>query len=640
MVSDRKRSSSIDSLNSLTSENFRCGEPTKFKGLKECPSKKFRNSSLYQAKYTEDKWVQKQIDSFTKWINFALESSRETKESSPSSELNEEKASSLDHDWFDATVLSEFKLKQEESKVRLKAFQIYNSAWMRESLRMVDGEITKGTLCLRDDNDVLLDIGLQDVLFEMLFSYNIMWLRLGFEVVYGEVFAIPPNFRAKGSEEQKWKKYLKLFMTERLLSDPFIEAEKNKCIYASFTNERRFRDDTRRHLLKKLFALILFLDHGRQLQLLPSTMLFNRESSIKSSKDFLIKLCKEFMKGQGDILKQISNYNYTVTFEQEYIHEFEFRVTNLAVDLRDGVRLVRLIELLSGRFDLTKKLRVPANSRLQKKFNVELALKRVQDCGLDCDVSSKDIVDGNRDRTLMLLWSILFHFDLRMLIESSQVFSETSSIQRNSHWRRSIYRQEDANAFAVSVATRNESGTITFPSGLSTPGSDKVEYSPCMQLTAADLEFVLMDWCATIARQYDVFVENLTTSLADGRALCLLMHYYHPNILPIKMIRKTTACLSKPVEPSTQGTSKDIIARAIEAERFNYYLLRKACRDIGGIPLILPVYDSKNIPERKTMLVFLGYLFARLIETSELVRSAIRYTSDKHTSQCECYILY
>ena len=46
--------------------------------------------------------------------------------------------------------------------------------------------------------------------------------------------------------------------------------------------------------------------------------------------------------------------------------------------------------------------------------------------------------------------------------------------------------------------------------------------------------------------------------------------------------------------------------------------------DIGGIPLMLPEhYDSRNVPEEKTMFLFLGYLFARLIESAGQVSAAI-----------------
>ena len=47
------------------------------------------------------------------------------------------------------------------------------------------------------------------------------------------------------------------------------------------------------------------------------------------------------------------------------IDEFDFHVYNLAVDLRDGVRLTRLVEVVTGEWDLAGSLRVPAVSRLQ-----------------------------------------------------------------------------------------------------------------------------------------------------------------------------------------------------------------------------------------------------------------------------------
>lgn len=45
--------------------------------------------------------------------------------------------------------------------------------------------------------------------------------------------------------------------------------------------------------------------------------------------------------------------------------EFDFHVSNLAVDLRDGVRLTRLMEVVTGEWGLAAGLRVPAVSRLQ-----------------------------------------------------------------------------------------------------------------------------------------------------------------------------------------------------------------------------------------------------------------------------------
>ena len=39
---------------------------------------------------------------------------------------------------------------------------------------------------------------------------------------------------------------------------------------------------------------------------------------------------------------------------------------------------------------------------------------------------------------------------------------------------------------------------------------------------------------------------------------------------------------------------------------------------------MLPAYDTSNPPEEKTMTIFLGYVFSRMIESSSQVRAAIR----------------
>lgn len=41
-------------------------------------------------------------------------------------------------------------------------------------------------------------------------------------------------------------------------------------------------------------------------------------------------------------------------------------------------------------------------------------------------------------------------------------------------------------------------------------------------------------------------VENFTVSFSDGRALCYLLHYYHPNLLPLDLIRQETTLTRNP----------------------------------------------------------------------------------------------
>lgn len=116
----------------------------------------------------------------------------------------------------------------------------------------------------------------------------------------------------------------------------------------------------------------------------------------------------------------------------------------------------------------------------------------------------------------------------------------------------------------------------------------------------------MLRWCEAIASTYGVPVHNLTSSLADGRALCLLIHYYHPTILPTKIIQNTTTSLLAPfqviqehnnhendnenenesvvesLEMFTEATalnggalSKSDLKRGLEGERKNFKILKR-----------------------------------------------------------------
>ena len=72
-------------------------------------------------------------------------------------------------------------------------------------------------------------------------------------------------------------------------------------------------------------------------------------------------------------------------FRQSCLDEFDYTIKNLCVDLRDGVRLVRLAEIWTTHSSgakqildtsLSQKLRLPTVSRLQKIHNVKLALEQ------------------------------------------------------------------------------------------------------------------------------------------------------------------------------------------------------------------------------------------------------------------------
>ena len=40
-------------------------------------------------------------------------------------------------------------------------------------------------------------------------------------------------------------------------------------------------------------------------------------------------------------------------------------------------------------------------------------------------------------------------------------------------------------------------------------------------------------------------IRNFTSSFADGRAFCFIIHFYYPQLLPLEDIRETTADLQR-----------------------------------------------------------------------------------------------
>lgn len=58
--------------------------------------------------------------------------------------------------------------------------------------------------------------------------------------------------------------------------------------------------------------------------------------------------------GEGDIIRHLLFMGYSVLHSQAPLDEYDFTVNNLAVDLRDGVRLCRLVDLHCSTTNLSK----------------------------------------------------------------------------------------------------------------------------------------------------------------------------------------------------------------------------------------------------------------------------------------------
>jgi abnormal spindle-like microcephaly-associated protein len=148
----------------------------------------------------------------------------------------------------------------------------------------------------------------------------------------------------------------------------------------------------------------------------------------------LSKLC---LAGEGDISRRLDSITQSqLTHIQYPLDDFEYKITNLAIDLRDGVRLTRLIEILSCRDDYSQQLRWPAIGTSQRIHNLSVALTAAQNEGLELimengeSITAPDIESGSREKTLFMLWQLISRWKLPRYLENICLRREIKSLRR------------------------------------------------------------------------------------------------------------------------------------------------------------------------------------------------------------------
>ena len=162
---------------------------------------------------------------------------------------------------------------------------------------------------------------------------------------------------------------------------------------------------------------------------------------------------------------------------------------------------------------MTTGLRVPSVSRLQKIHNVDLALTALRQGGAEIkrDIIAKDLVDGHREKTLEMLWAIIFGYQLAAILDLGNIREEIDHLKR-------------------SLAAKARLGNATAKSG-SLWLQEMLNRSPLQSALAGERLELLLDWVRLVLIHHGVRIENWTTSWCDGRALCLLVHHYQPALM-------------------------------------------------------------------------------------------------------------
>ena len=227
---------------------------------------------------------------------------------------------------------NEFLQKKSDMINREKAAAIYHD--LSTIIGCIEQSVHTRSLSLRDDRDILIDLGLQQELLNIIFNYELPWIRLGLETIFGEIISLPISQKNFNNNYQfpcesgcmKWKNILKVFIQEKF----FIH---ESLLSVSKFQIKSLKEMKGQYLLKKFLFLVLFLDNAKNNNLLNLPILFTRDSSLKSSKDVLLDFSKELMKGGGDFIRHLNSIGYSVSYVQTPLGEFDFIITDVEVQI-------------------------------------------------------------------------------------------------------------------------------------------------------------------------------------------------------------------------------------------------------------------------------------------------------------------
>ncbi|XP_016409806.1 abnormal spindle-like microcephaly-associated protein homolog [Sinocyclocheilus rhinocerous] len=574
--------------------------------------------------FYDERWIEKQERGFTWWMNYVLTpddfkvATEVTKVNALSLTMGNDKFNIPKAPTKEEMSFRTYTARQLLNRLRRAACKLFTSDTMVKAIQRLELEVEAKRLLVRKDRHLWKDIGERQKVLNWLISFNPLWLRIGLETIYGELISLESNNDVMG---------LAMFILGRLLWNPDLAAEfrhpKVPHLYRDGHEEALSR-----FTLKKLILLVCFLDKAKESRLIEhDPCLFCMDAEFKSSKDLLLAFSRDFLSGEGILSRHLSHLGLAVSHVQTPLDEFNFAVKNLAVDLRCGIRLVRVMELFTLDWTLSRKLRIPAISRLQKVHNVDVALQVLKDKGVDlkdehgANIDSRDIVDGHREKTLNLLWKIIFAFQVEVLLDENQLKEEISFLRKT--WRT---KQKLASLMANSgVAVTRMKSRQAFE-------------HPSQKVT------LLMDWVSAVCEFYNIKAENFTVSFSDGRILCYLIHHYHPGHLPEEEIQQRTTqtieCGHRGrVELNNSSTDSDCsfenlptiqtespsvdFKELLEKERNNFQLVNTAVSYLGGVPAMINPEDMSNtIPNEKVVTCYLSFLCARLLDLRNETRAA------------------
>ena len=419
-----------------------------------------------------------------------------------------------------------------QASCRKALLQIYQSSncsiiYKRLQASLLYGALSPPEGSIAGSSRLKSDIGLRQKLLALWTgTYELGILRAATEVVIGREIPTlsespsqghPPVSTLKGR-----KRELESFIVSCLINNDEVgEPEHQSSVFC-----------WRRTVLRSLM-LVLLLDMAAETKVVKGN-LFRTSSKLKSSLGVLTELCASLLPFVGDVHRSLSHLNYHLIYTQFPLSEYDYKISNLATDLRDGVRLTHLVELLlyppetlsrlnenltvamptgevltsiideGQSWVLSQHLKYPCIARTQKVYNLQIALSALRGISgigqIAEGLSADDITDGHREKTVRLLWGLVGKWGLDSLVDFEELAKEIRRLGRSMELNHAMAK-DDADL------DEDEEGSLE--------GFER-------QM------FLLKKWAGTIACRHGLQVHNLTTSFADGKIFGKIVDEYQP----------------------------------------------------------------------------------------------------------------
>lgn len=508
-------------------------------------------------------------------------------------------------------------------ELRQHAFQVYSEPPAKEDINAdipsvmesVNVEIEEGSLAFRHEMDVQSDTTIRESLTTLLLHFHPAWLRLGLETVMGEEIKFPPGSTYDGGYPALRRFIHTSFLQCHSASEAFAKTKKGKW-------DERVKIAQNRYILQRFLGLILFLDNAARMDLFrqhdiyleqnSEHCLFATASKMKSTKELLQSLSRDFLAHEGDILKHLQGVGYTACYVQDSYDEYSLHIPDpktaakeylyyehgegahippasipsakdlLSHCLKDGYRLARVIECLQN--EERQKLarmhtRLPAENRTKKLHNIRNILDLLADQGVLKDnkhgkkpFQAEELVKPDPDKSLALLWLIISHFHLPDTIPYDRLEKELTQLK------------------AHDTAVKDDKTDIGSPTVMDSRAEDPV----C----------ILWKWCKAVCDIQNVHIESWMSGFSNGLALSCIINYYRPDLLAS-------------VESSDMSDSNP------KAIRRRWKIALEACAALGCSFLSPFIPDGSECVDERLIIMLVSVLSSRLILSSKETKAAM-----------------